>query len=923
MTSSTKLFGRESELAEIRATLALTGEHTPNLVLHGDPGVGKTVLLSAAIAEASARGFRVLGGTGYESEAKLAFAGMHQLLVPVLDYFDKIDEFHRGVLRRVLAYDDGPTPDRLAISSATLALLLEIAKESPVLIAVDDAQWVDHPTRELVMFLLLRLERTNIRAIFTRRPLLSSERVTPGITMFEVRPLEPFAAGELLDFLHPDLPPMARDRVLQDADGNPLAIAELPHAITTNAVVGLELLPASAPLRTRLEAGYASRIRTLMPDLRHSLLLTALDGDRIERNRDAAGAPGMHLRSVGELEKLGLVSRDSTLSGIRFRHPLVRSAIVNTASPTEIRAAHAELAGHYRSEPQRRVWHLAAATVEPDESVAAEIESSAHQISLRGGAGLAVGAMSRAARLSPTTALAARRLQSAAALATESGQFALAEKLVEEASGLDESPVRKVEGDLTTVHLLIRRDGDLLAARQLVAHLVQSGEACQNPQLAEQICEVLTTIATLSDAVNDWQDLAVFVSSCVEPVSEPVHLMLELVGRAPRKSDLRQRVREATLAVTASSAPWTLARLCRLGMRLDLIHEQRQLYNQLIARETGGGAVTAAISGYQFASHVALLSGDWDDAELLAGTGLELAIRHDVGSAVDFFRVALGRIAACKGDADTVRAMSNSTEAWCGARGISLFVAGSAINRGLLALAEREYDRAYLEFASIAPINRVELSSGFASSAVFDVVEAAVKSGRIDQANAHLAAAESADIASLSPRTAQLMAGARALLANDDDAIRLYEKAFTLPDGDKWPFEQARIRLAFGEFLRRLHRPGDARPHLRRAADTFLRLGATVWAERAHQELRATGIAMDSVAERNTVPELSELTPQQLQVAQMAASGLSNKEIGEKLYLSPRTVSAHLYRIFPKLGITSRSALRDALVATGVDAGTI
>jgi DNA-binding CsgD family transcriptional regulator len=919
---ATKLFGRERELAEIRATLDGTAGHTPNLVLHGDPGVGKTVLLNAAISEAKARGHRVLGGMGYESEAKLAFAGMHQLLVPVIEYLDQIDDFHRSVLRRVLAYEDGPSPDRLAISSATLAVLIEIAKDSPLLIAVDDAQWVDHPTRELVMFLLLRLEGTNVRAIFTRRPLLSTERVTPGISMFEVQPLRPVAARELLLFLHPDLPPAARQRVLEDADGNPLAIAELPHAISTNAVVGLELLPATAPLRTRLEAGYASRVRTLEPEVRHALLLTALDGDRIERNRDAAGAPGMHLQSVHELERLGLVSRDSTLSGIRFRHPLVRSAIVNTASPTEIRAAHSELAGHYRFEPQRRVWHLAAATVEPEEAIAAEIESAANQISIRGGAGLAVGAMSRAAQLSPSPAQAARRLQLAAALATESGQFGLAEKLIQESSSLDESTARRIEADLTTIHLLIRRDGDLLAARQMMAHVVMQAEAAANSSFAEQVCELLTTIATLSDDATDWHDLAAFVSACTVPLSEPVHLTLELVGQAPRKGDLRQQVRLASVATPTNSAPWMLARLCRLGMRLDLNHEQRQLYMQLISRETGGGAVTAAISGYQFAGHVALLSGEWEDAELLANTGLELAIRHDVGSAVDYFRVTLGRLAACRGDSETVNVLSNATESWSGPRGIDLFVAGAAINRGLLALAERDYERAYLEFASRSPINRVELSSGFAASAVFDVVEAAARSGRLEQAQTHLAAAEAADIASLSPRTALLIAGARALLADDDDAVRLFEKVFTLPDADKWPFEQARVRLIFGEHLRRLHRPGDARPHLRRAADTFLRLGATIWADRAQQELRATGVAIESVGERAKNSELSDLTPQQVQVAHMAASGLSNKEIGEKLYLSPRTVSAHLYRIFPKLGITSRSALRDALVATAVDAET-
>lgn len=917
MSKTTALFGRESELDEIAATLDGRAGHPANLVLHGDPGIGKTVLLRAAIAEAEVRQMRVLGGTGYESEAKLAFAGLHQLLVPVIEYVDRVDAFHRTVIRRVLAYEDGPTPDRLAISAATLAVLMAVAKEGPVLIAVDDAQWVDHPTRELVMFLLLRLEHTDIRAIFTRRGLLSSERITPGIAMREIQPLRPEAASELLNFLHPHLPAEARERILIDADGNPLAIAELPHATVTDTTIGLELLPGAAPLRTRLEAGYASRVRTLEPPIRHALLLTALDGDRIERRSDTSGAPGLRGASIQELEELGLVSRDSTLSGIRFRHPLVRSAIVNTASPTEVRSAHAELAERYRAQPERRVWHLAAATVEPEESIAAEIETSAQLITLRGGAGLAVNAMVRAARLSPGPFDAARRLRAAAELATDAGQFGQAEKLITEAATVDESPGRKLDAELTTIRLLVYRDGDLVAARQLLGYILRADDAKTDSVLAEQVCELLTSIATLSDDVNDWRDLASFVSVCTAPVSEPVHLTLELVGQAPRKSDPRQRVRTLSHDLAGNSRPWMIARLCRLGMRVDLSHEQRALFNQLISKETGAGAVTAAVSGYQFAAHVALLSGEWTEAELLASRGLEVAIRHDVGASVDFFRIQLGRLAAYRGDTETVEAMSHATESWAAPRGVNFYTAGSAVNRGLVALGARDFDRAYAVLSDMSPITQLDLSSGFTASAMFDVVDAAVHTGRLDQARAHVAAADAAAIATVSPRIAQLVAGARALIADDDEAGRYFEKVFALPEGDKWPFEQARIRLAFGEFTRRVNGPGDARPHLRRAANTFLRLGATVWAERAQQELRATGVALEPAAERarGGLSDLTELTPQQQQVAQMAASGLSNKEIGERLFLSPRTVSAHLYRIFPKLGITSRSALRDALAA--------
>ncbi|MFD7657413.1 AAA family ATPase [Actinosynnema sp. NPDC059797] len=344
------MIGRAEELARLRRTVDRDPGVPPNLVLHGDPGVGKTVLLDAGVAYARERGIRVLGGTGYESEAQLAFAGLHQLFAPVLGHLDRVDPFHRQVLRRVLGFEPGPVPDRLAISVASLAVLVEVAREGPLLIAVEDAHWVDHPTREVMMFLLLRLAPHDIRALFARRPLVSSERVTPGIAMLEVGPLPDEDAGALLDELHPGLPDAARGRVLLEAAGNPLALAELPHVVGTDA---LDLLPVGASPRTRLESTYATRVVALPTPVRTLLLQTALDGDRLEN--DALRPSALSPLDLVEVERLGLVTRDSTPSGLRFRHPLVRSAIVHTASPDEVRAAHAELAEAYRDAPERRV----------------------------------------------------------------------------------------------------------------------------------------------------------------------------------------------------------------------------------------------------------------------------------------------------------------------------------------------------------------------------------------------------------------------------------------------------------------------------------------------------------------------------------------------------------------------------------------
>ncbi|MFC6093532.1 AAA family ATPase [Saccharothrix lopnurensis] len=862
------MIGRAAELARLRRTVDRDAGVPPNLVLHGDPGVGKTVLLDAGVEYARGRGVRVLGGTGYESEAQLAFAGLHQLFAPVLGHLDRVDPFHRQVLRRVLGFEPGPVPDRLAVSVASLAVLAEVAREGPVLIAVEDAHWVDHPTREVMMFLLLRLAPHDIRALFARRPLLSSERVTPGIAVLEVGPLPERDAGALLDELHPGLPSAARDRVLSAAAGNPLALAELPHAVGTDA---LDLLPAGASPRTRLESTYATRVVGLPTAVRTALLQTALDGDRLE---DEAPLPtALTPLELVEVERSGLVTRDSTPSGLRFRHPLVRSAIVNTAAPDEVRAAHAELAELYRDVPERRVWHLAAASAGPDEEVAAEIERAALSASLRGGSGLAVSALQRAAAVSPTAPAAAGRLHRAAELAEESGQLELAQRLLDEARRHLDDPTRSAA---TRARIALLRDGDFSGARRLLGDAVDDRAVLIRLAVATYTGEALTG------------DLA-----GASPHTKLLHGVFTGTAGA-------EELREAIEALPADTAPGRVTELCRAAAWLDVLHEHREHVRGLVRREVGQGAVTHAATGYWFAAHDHLLAGEWERAEQEAGAGLDLCVRHDLALPAQDLRCLLGWLAAARGDTDSAREYSRVVEQWAEPRGSAAHLALSARNLTLAALGEGDHEAAHAH-SSRDPGTPWTL---------LDAVEAAVRAGRREEARERVAAADLAGFADRTPRLRLHVFAARALVADaDDDAVASLRAALALPRVERWPFEQARVRLALGELHRRRHRPGDARPELRRAAEVFRRVGATAWLRRAEQELRATGVAVAAN------PSTAELTAQQLEVAHLAASGLSNKEIGARLFLSPRTVSAHLYRIFPKLGITSRSALRDALAA--------
>ncbi|MEV6813753.1 AAA family ATPase [Micromonospora sp. NPDC051296] len=919
-----EIIGRERELAALRAAIDLAPGTPTNLTLHGDPGIGKTVLLQAGIRYAQANGIRVIGGCGYESEASLAFAGLYQLFAPVMEYVDRVEAFHRTVLRRVLGLQDGSSPDRLAVCMASLAAVRAIAEDGPVLIAVEDAHWVDVPTREVMMFMLLRFGGMDVRAIFARRPLTAAERVTPGIGMLEVLPLAEPAAGELLDLLHPNLPDTVRGRILRDAAGNPLALAELPSAAGTRAAVGLEMLPSSAPLRTRLEVGYAGRVTSLPPETRTALLLTALDGDRLERLDEAPQASLLSPEDIATVERLGLITRDSTSAQLRFRHPLVRSAIVNTASPVEIRAAHATLADRYHHQPERRLWHLAAATVEPDEEVAAEIERTAKLISARGGAGLAVAAVQRAAALSPAPADTARRLQEAAELATASGQLDRAQSLLDEARQHTDDPRRSARTMTMRAELLLRRDGDLTAASRLLERAL---ERCTNPADHARAVKMLMICAFYGADPHGWQR---FVAPPVEPgdsADGPARAgrtdlrtdldrtVAALGGLPSARGTLHARLATAFEALDVDASPGRVVELCQAAMAVDALREYQPHLRGLVKREAGSGAVTHAAAGHLFTAHDRFLAGDWEASEQAAEAGMDLAVRHGLELAANDLRCHLGWLAAGRGDVATAYEYSRTIEQWAAPRGSNLHLALSARNLTGAALSAGDYEAAYHHATKVYPPGALPPFAHVALWTVLDLVEAAVRTGRLDEARAHLAAADELGLAELSPRLRLHLAAARALVSGED-APDWFQRALALPDIDRWPFDHARVRLAFGELHRRRNQPGAARPELRRAADLFARLGATAWSRRAEQELRATGIAVNGPSIRKTIdPSTIDLTAQQLEVAYLAASGLSNKEIGQRLFLSPRTVGAHLYRIFPKLGITSRSALRDALAA--------
>jgi DNA-binding CsgD family transcriptional regulator len=905
-----RIIGRECELAALRAVAARQLRAQPHVIVHGDPGVGKSVLLRAAVEHAEAAGVRVLTATGHETETDVPYAGLHQIFMPVLGHLDLLEPFHRDALRRVLGLADGPRPQRLVVSAASLALLLAAARDGSALLAVEDVHWLDASTRDVLLFVLLRLRPgQGLSVIFTRRSVAANDELPACLNLLELGPLAEQDALELLRERYPDLPERAVLRVMREAAGNPLALTELP------AVLAAEPEPQryDALPRTRLEAVFSERILSLPPQTRAALLLIALDGGLSDRGGQRTTA--LSGKDIAAIERLELITGDSTPMAVRFRHPLVRSAIIGMATPDELRGARATLAQSYLEPSERMLWDLRAEGVHRDERAAAELERISMVIDSRGATRLAVSGLQQAAALSPAPRAAALRLYEAADLAAECGDPQLSVRLLDEAQGYGDAG--SVRAQITRAYLLLNHGGDLATVWRMLSRLV---ERCDGAEERESILRLMIVTAYYRQDAGDWWDIAELVKRYSDQIGPDVRLLFDALGAVARGGSVPRDQLLRTLDELPESVPSRrIADLCLIAFRVDALIDAGHHLRALAERECGQGAVIPAATGYLLTAYRQYFAGEWDRAQEIALHGLELAGRHELEPAVADFHCLLGLIAASRGDTGTARELSRVVERWAALHDSGLHLEMSARNLTLAALADGDYETAYVQATRLTPAGRVPAFAATAPWAVYDLVEAAIRTDRRDEAAAHLAAAERAGLAGVSPRLRVQSLAARALVEPDDAAVSMLQDALALPSVHQWPFHTARIELALGEVCRRTHRTADARLHLRRAVDMFVQLRADPWTRRAEAELRAAGVAVTGMAFQQRPARAAEpdLTAQEMKIAQLAASGLSNKEIGTRMFLSPRTVGSHLYHIFPKLGISSRSALRDALAALG------
>lgn len=892
---SATLVGREDELSLIDALLARGGEA---LLLHGDPGIGKSTLAAAATAKARAAGATVLSTTGMPAEAEVPYTSLLPLLWPVLDQADALPAPQKAAIEAVMG--DAPQ-DPFRTGLAVLGLLGDAAERTPVVVIVEDAHWIDDATAEVLAFVARRIEADAITMLLTSRE--APPRSFRGLPSRKLEPLAPADAEALLLGLAPHLSPATRQRVLEQAQGNPLGLTELIVG-ATRAEEEPEL-PTWLPLSTRLERTFAARVAGL-PELTRAALLVAALTDRADVGEVLAAAGRLTGAPLGlEVFTPAVEAGVVELAELRlsFGHPLMRSAIGQGGSETRRRAAHEALAETLSGDRARSLGHrVAAAAGSFDDALADELAAVAQAAQRRGSMVRAAETLGRAASLTGDELARGARLLDAAELALDIGRDDLVARLLADAAQL----TLTLDDQQRRMWLLRTSTRRAPTASWFEAHLdrVDALIAAGDPARASQ--------ALLSTAFRAWwaevpialRDRMVAQARAL-PAGTPeviVVMTLALVAPAEHGTEIRAWLARADPDEIPAEMLRLFSVICSIAGAFDrgVVVGDRALERlrargrygllatALVGRAWAGvfaGAWSASIAAAQQAQTVSRETDQplW----VVAGLSAEAALRGVRGELAEALELA---------DRSEQRLPPGAAE---GMRSTA------EVARGLAHLGAGEHAAALERLRRVLDPGEPWHSGFVARWVVADAVEAAVGANAYDEARALTDRA--AAFAHPSPHLAGSIAYARLLLAPDADADALAEEA--LAATRELPALRARVQLAFGAHLRRRRRAAEARALLRAARDTLEALDMAAPAERARSELRAAGEAVRIVA----ADPSAVLSPQELQIAQLAADGLSNRDIGQALYLSHRTIGSHLYRIFPKLGVASRGELRALL----------
>jgi DNA-binding CsgD family transcriptional regulator len=938
------LSGREDELAGLEKLVAGACEGRGGaLVLAGQPGIGKSALLAEAAGRAAARGVAVLRTTGYEDESVLSYAGLNLLLRPAFDRLEALPGPQREALAAALglaARDAAEPADQLLTNLAVLTLLSELAEGGEaVLCVVDDAHWLDRPTLAALVFAARRLETEKVAMLFGARE-GESDLDRCGLPVLGLAGLSAEVAQELLERRGEPLSRAAQARVLAVAQGNPLALLELP-ADEDPGAAGYEALGASPvpELPQRLIYAFRAQVERL-PEETQNLLKLAVAAEGLEPEVLLRAAPlyGVPAEAIGPAERAGIlkVGRE----GFVFRHPLLRLALASATPVPRRHAAHRALAGALTDpeDADRRVWHEAAAATEPDERLAAELERTAERMARRRGRPAAIGSYERAAQLSPEPAERLRRWVLAAEAANDHGAAERAERcagnaetvLAELAAAGAPRPDPLLRGRLVLARAAARFElGDLREAYQIAYDgAARLGAEGGQREAGWLLCQTVDLAWYLGDReVSAYS--ALFMSLDGIPPEDPSYVVGLYVESAIMVS-LRQELtfvpphlREAVARARAAGAdaPQTLITLGTLAPILAQDEEALELFVAVLADSRAHGRLAwcspalGAVARAQ--AHLGRL------AEARASAEQAYALAEAAGQSPWLSQVSglLAYLAAAAGEQERCREYAAQALTDLAPTVMSL---GDSWGRWALGLLDLGLGRPAAALEHLRGLeNGPAVHQLAAARALPDLLEAAVRAGERDLAEQTLERLTRWAGEIRQDAADALVLRGEALLAPDEEtaarafaaALRLYEKA------DR-PFDRARTQLLWGERLRRERRRTDARAPLAAALETFERLGAHPWAERARQELAAgagqqaaPGSAVVSATNSPAEAALAALTSQEAQIVRLAAQGMSNRDIAAQLILSPRTVGHHLYKAYPKLGVLSRAEL-PALLGT-------
>jgi DNA-binding CsgD family transcriptional regulator/tetratricopeptide (TPR) repeat protein len=782
---------------------------------------------------------------------------------------------------------------------------------------VDDANWLDRSTQSVLTFIARRLDRDPVALLAAVREGYETPLDEARLPTAELERLSPSAAGELLDRNAPDLHPVTRARVLAEAAGNPLALVELSRiAPTTRAYERLS--PPPPTLTARLERAFAARLGELPEETRLVVLAAALDGRAsVEEVLECATRMGGEPLTPSALDpavEAGLV--DLAERELRFRHPLVRSAVRQAASPAQTLAAY-EVLADVVVDPERRLWHRAMSTVGFDEELAVALDEYADAARRRGAVMVAAAALERAAALTATPPEKGRRLVRAAELAYELGHVEAVRRLLDESKSLEVDSLasarsawlqQTISGDVwtesgaakafVTIAKQMAAGGDPdMALRALVPVAHRSWWTPVRTRTRVYLVDAAHGIGVPDD---DPRVLAVVALAHPEATGPGVRRRIA----SKRLHEVPDPVAAMYLGVAAEKSGDFRLAAPFLARAIDGLREQGRL-----------GLLTQALVHYAW---VATHTGDWEAA---AEAGIEAADLARDSRQPQFGltgELLVGLVAARRGDGEDIEGIIAKPERALLAMEGGPLLAPAHVARGAEALGDGRYGDAFEHLWPVFDETAPAFHRFMRWSALLDLVEAGVPSGHRDDVTNVVAELDVIAIRSRPPILKVGLACARPLMAPDDEAEALFDVALGI-DWKGHPFPRARTLFSFGRWLRRQRRSADSRAPLREAIGLFDALGAARWGERARRELRATGERLGP----RTLDARDRLTAQELQIAELAAEGLTNREIGERMFLSHRTIGSHLYRIFPKLEISSRAQLRDALAARREDSRTV